>query len=97
MKYTAVYGDYPQTRNYFWCFKIHKTGCANIAHEIRRYNGMAFEYESVREIAIDYWAAHIAEAWGYEGALYDSEEAAIQSYIQETKLVMCPCAKKVME
>jgi len=94
MTYTVVYGDFPQTRNYFWSLKIHAKGCGNIDKEVRKYgynSNSTYDFETIRDVAVDYWADHIPESLSY----YDNEEAAIQSYIQETKGAMCPCAKKL--
>ena len=100
MTYTVVYGDFPQTRNYFWSLKIHAKGCGHIPLEVRKYGykgatQSTWDFDTIREIAVDYWDDHIRESWGFNGAFYDSEEAAILSYVEETKGAMCPCAKKL--
>jgi hypothetical protein len=98
MTFTVVYGEFPQTRNYFWSLKIHAKGCNDIPLDVRKYGHRGAEqhtwdYDTIREVAVDYWAAHIRESSDY----YDSEEAAIQSYIEETKGAMCPCARKLLK
>jgi hypothetical protein len=93
MTYTVVYGDFPQTRNYFWSLKIHAKGCNDIHKDLRKYGydkNSTWDFDTIRDVALDYWADHIRESLDF----YESEEAAIQSYIEETKGAMCPCAKK---
>ena len=98
MPYTVVYGEFPQTRNYFWSLKIHAKGCGNIQKDVRRYGHRGatqhtWDYDTIREIAVDYWADHIRESSDY----YDTEEAAIESYVEETMGAMCPCARKLLK
>lgn len=98
MTFTVVYGEFPQTRNYFWSLKIHAKGCGNIKNDVRKYGYReakqhTWDYNTIREIAVDYWADHIRESLDY----YDTEEEAIQSYITETMEATCPCAKKLLK
>ena len=98
MTYTVVYGEFPQTRNYFWSLKIHAKGCGNIQKDVRRYGHRGatqhtWDYDTIREVAVDYWVDHIRESLDY----YDTEEAAIESYVEETMGAMCPCARKLLK
>tara|TARA_R110001599_G_scaffold255087_1_gene455221 strand:- start:75 stop:404 length:330 start_codon:yes stop_codon:yes gene_type:complete len=98
MTFTVVYGEFPQTRNYFWSLKIHAKGCGNIKNDVRKYGYReakqhTWDYNTIREIAVDYWADHIRESLDY----YDTEEEAIQSYVKETMGATCPCARKLLK
>ena len=122
MTFTVVYGEFPQTRNYFWSLKIHAKGCGNIKNDVRKYGYRkgsggtyatalgniqkdvrryghrgatqhTWDYDTIREIAVDYWADHIRESLDY----YDTEEEAIQSYVKETMGATCPCARKLLK
>ena len=68
MTFTVVYGEFPQTRNYFWSLKIHAKGCGNIKNDVRKYGYReakqhTWDYNTIREIAVDYWQTISENLW----------------------------------